>query len=257
MFLFAILLVACAKQPYGNSKKSYKKQLNTYVRELKKQESKNGEAQFLPTVNFNLRKPNLVVIHHTAQNSCHETKTTFTRVQSEVSAHYVICKDGSVIQMLDERLRAWHAGEGSWGISHDVNSASIGIELDNDGNTPFPEEQIESLLSVLKGIDSRWQIPTANYIGHADLAPTRKNDPNIHFPWSTLAENGFGYFYDDNELIAAPSQFDPYLGLRVIGYGLQDTTATIRAFHRRFNNEEKSDTLTYKDKSIVFWLTQQ
>ncbi|MEN9600225.1 MAG: hypothetical protein RL596_2546, partial [Bacteroidota bacterium] len=80
-----------------------------------------------------MRKPSYVIIHHTAQHSTDETLKTFTLPRTQVSAHYVIGKDGVVYQMLNDYLRAWHAGNSRWGNQLDMNSASIGIELDNDG----------------------------------------------------------------------------------------------------------------------------
>ncbi len=97
-------------------------------------------------MNFDLRKPNFVIIHHTAQNGCPETLHTFTIKQSQVSAHYVICKDGTVHHMLNDYLRAWQAGLSKWGNNSDINSSSIGIELDNNGFEYFTDPQIASLL---------------------------------------------------------------------------------------------------------------
>jgi N-acetylmuramoyl-L-alanine amidase len=94
------------------------------------------------TVNFNLRKPNFIIIHHTAQDSLQQTIKTFTVTRTQVSSHYVIADDGSVIQMLNDYLRAWHAGRGSWGKDTDINSSSIGIELDNNGTEVFLKHKL-------------------------------------------------------------------------------------------------------------------
>ena len=98
------------------------------------------------TTNFSLRKPNIVVIHHTAQNSCEQTLYTFSIQRTNVSAHYIICKDGTLHHMLNDNLRAWHAGIGKWGNITDVNSSSIGIELDNNGFEPFAPAQMNTCL---------------------------------------------------------------------------------------------------------------
>jgi N-acetylmuramoyl-L-alanine amidase len=92
-------------------------------------------------VNFNLRKPNFIIIHHTAQDSLQQTIKTFTVTRTQVSSH-VIADDGSVIQMLNDYLRAWHAGRGSWGKDTDINSSSIGIELDNNGTEVFLKHKL-------------------------------------------------------------------------------------------------------------------
>jgi N-acetylmuramoyl-L-alanine amidase len=87
-------------------------------------------------------KPNFIIIHHTAQDSLQQTIKTFTVTRTQVSSHYVIADDGSVIQMLNDYLRAWHAGRGSWGKDTDINSSSIGIELDNNGTEVFLKHKL-------------------------------------------------------------------------------------------------------------------
>ena len=186
------------------------------------------------TTNFNLRKPNFVIIHHTAQDSCGQTLRTFTLTRTQVSAHYVICKDGTIHHMLNDYMRAWHAGVGKWGNDADINSSSIGIELDNNGFETFTDAQMHSLLQLLESLKKKYNIPTANFIGHADIAPTRKNDPNIFFPWKELAQRGFGYWYDDTTNIMLPPAFDELQALRIIGYDIRDTTAALKAFNRHW-----------------------
>lgn len=106
----------------------------------------------------------------------------------EVSAHYLVGQGGQVWQMVDEADRAWHAGAGSWGGCTDVNSASIGIELCNRGDHPFPVAQIEALKELMRGIMQRWDIPASGVIGHSDMAPGRKVDPGAMFPWGALEQ---------------------------------------------------------------------
>ncbi len=110
--------------------------------------------------------------------------------EAEVSAHYLVGGDGRLWQMVPEHLRAWHAGAGAWGAVTDVNSASIGIEIDNDGQAPFPEVQIAALIGLLRGVTRRWRIPPERVIGHSDMAPGRKIDPGPRFPWDRLAAVG-------------------------------------------------------------------
>ena len=123
--------------------------------------------QILPswagTVNFNLRKPNFVILHHTAQKTCDETLKTFTMEKTQVSAHYVICKDGTIYHMLNDYLRAWQAGLGKWGNTTDINSVSIGIEIDNDGFEPFTEPQVNSLIELLGRIKKSYQYPDSKF----------------------------------------------------------------------------------------------
>jgi N-acetylmuramoyl-L-alanine amidase len=203
-----------------------------------------------------MRKTNFVIIHHTAQNSCEQTLQTFTLKQTQVSAHYVICKDGTVHHMLNDYLRAWHAGAGSWGNLTDVNSSSIGIELDNNGFDSFPEMQINSLLNILIALKNQFNIPTANFIGHEDIAPTRKVDPNVHFPWKLLAENGFGLWYDTAGVVL-PSSFNSLEDLRIVGYDIRDSVAAIGAFKRHFLQVDSSNVLTDEDKKVLYSLAKK
>src|SRR5438477_1232059 len=234
--LLMVCCLSCARNPYASSNKMYKKQAKTYseiIRTYPVTDS-NSDPTFIGTTNFNLRKPNFVIIHHTAQNSCAQTLTTFTTQKTQVSAHYVICKDGTIHRMLNDYMRAWHAGIGRWGNDADINSSSIGIELDNNGFEPFTDAQMSSLLRLLAALKKQYNIPAANFIGHADVAPTRKNDPNIFFPWKTLADSGFSYWYDDTTNVVLPSSFNDMQALRIIGYDIKDTTAAIIAFKRHW-----------------------
>ncbi|MFN3848306.1 MAG: N-acetylmuramoyl-L-alanine amidase [Spirosomataceae bacterium] len=258
--LFA--LTACMSGPYKQTNKSYKKQAKQYakvIRQLPKIDSLGvAQANFWAgTTNFSLRKPNIVVIHHTAQKSCEQTLKTFTLERTKVSAHYVICEDGVIHQMLNDYMRAWHGGVGKWGTINDVNSSSIGIELDNDGFEPFSEKQMQSLLNLLTHLKKKYDIPTANFIGHADIAPTRKNDPNVNFDWNLLSKNGFGVWFGDTLNLNIPTDFNPYLGLKSIGYHLKDTSAVIVAFKRKYTKTEGSRILTDADKKILYTLVSQ
>src|SRR5688572_23175302 len=204
-----------------------------------------------------MRKPNFVIIHHTAQNSCDETLLTFTRTQTQVSAHYIICKDGTIHHMLNDYLRAWHAGAGKWGNVTDINSSSIGIELDNNGFEVFPEIQISSLLNLLDALKKQHNIPETNFIGHADIAPSRKVDPNVNFPWKQLAYRGFGVWYDDTTYISVPQDFNTLHALRIIGYDVKDSLAAVQAFKRHFQQQDSSRVITDADKKILYDLSQK
>lgn len=219
-----------------------------YVAEV---EGKRQDLDWVGTVNFNMRKPNFIIIHHTAQDSIEQTLRTFTLERTQVSSHYVIARDGRTYQMLNDYLRAWHAGSGQWGKVTDMNSASIGIELDNNGREPFPPVQINSLLRLLDTLKTEYGIPTQNIIGHSDIAPTRKQDPSVHFPWKTLADNGFGLWYDSN-LITPPSDFNPELALRIIGYNTQDLSAAIKAFKRHYIQSDVRPQWTPYDLKVLY-----
>jgi len=158
--------------------------------------------------------------------------------------------------MLNDYLRAWHAGVSRWGNITDINSSSIGIELDNNGFEPFTGSQIQNLFVVLDTLKKRYNIPVANFIGHADIAPTRKNDPNVSFPWKQLAERGFGYWYDDTTGVVVPDNFSHLQALRIIGYDIRDSTAAIRAFRRHFI-QDTIPGLKDEDKKILYLVSKK
>lgn len=281
-FYYLLLLavfISCGVKPYKTSEKEYDSKLNTFRDVLSNKEpaplpivtktiigidnvytkqlytfrdtlsamspkdlEKGIKTEWIGTVNFNLRKPNFIIIHHTAQDSIQQTIRTFTLARTQVSAHYVIADNGNVVQMLNDYLRAWHAGKGSWGRDTDINSSSIGIELDNNGSEPFSEAQITSLMALLSKLKKQYEILPQNIIGHSDIAPTRKTDPSALFPWKTLAENGFGIWADDT-ILPAPINFDPELGLRIIGYDTKNLPAAIKAFKLHYIQTDTTATL--------------
>lgn len=199
----------------------------------------NPLAQWRGSPNFNERRAQLIVLHHTQMDSVGEALRTLQTANSQgkVSAHYLIGEDGRIYQLVAEDRRAWHAGAGSWGDVSDLNSASIGIELDNDGSEPFAEAQIHSLLRLLADLSKRLGLPRQAILAHGDLAPGRKTDPSVQFPWQRLADAGFG-LWPRAAATAPPAGFDPWVALRLIGYDLRDPGAALAAFHRRFRGNE-------------------
>lgn len=261
ILLSIIIIVGCTPKPYTTTNKVYRKQAKKYATTLKitptivSNDSIKVAENFVGTVNFTMRKPNFVIIHHTAQNSCSETLKTFTTTKREVSAHYVICREGIVYNMLNDYLRAHHAGTSKWGNVIDMNSCSIGIEIDNNGFEPFNDAQINSLISLLGMLKKKYSIATANFIGHSDIAPTRKNDPSILFPWKKLADNGFGIWYDAERQVT-PENFNHITALKIIGYDIKDTTAAIRSFKRHFM-QDSTKKINEADKSVLYNLMQK
>jgi N-acetylmuramoyl-L-alanine amidase len=263
IFIVLIILAGCAYNPYKITNRQYRKQAKTLAKTISRfplppiqSDSIVSPGYFAGTTNFNLRKPNFVILHHTAQASCSLTLRAFTHPPSLVSAHYVICKDGTVHQMLNDYLRAWHAGVAKWGNVTDINSSSIGIELDNMGNEPFTLLQMQSLYVLLDTLKLRYSIPPANFIGHGDIAPTRKNDPNIYFPWRELSERGFGLWYDDTSSIALPEQFDHLQALRMVGYDIKDSIAAFIAFKRHFV-QDTMPVLLEPDKKVLYAVSKK
>jgi N-acetylmuramoyl-L-alanine amidase len=233
----------------------YAKQLHIFKDSISKMGStplQNGiNTEWIGTVNFNLRKPNFIIIHHTAQDSLQQTVKTFTKTETQVSSHYVISDNGKVVQMLNDYLRAWHAGTGSWGKNTDINSSSIGIELDNNGTEPFTELQINSLLALLTKLKKDYNIPTQNIIGHSDIAPTRKKDPSALFPWKILAEKGFG-IWSDELLETAPLDFNVEQGLRIIGYDTKNLSAAVIAFKLHYIQSKVDDIVDENTKNTIY-----
>lgn len=183
--------------------------------------------------NFDVRRPNFVIIHHSSDDTLDEALTTLTSPLRRVSAHYLIGRDGRIVQLVDENARAWHAGKSSWGGQTDMNSASLGIELDNNGDEPFADALIDALLALLADLRQRYHIPIANFIGHADIAPGRKVDPSAAFPWDRLAEQGFGLWCETPQP-AAPPGFDFDLALTALGYDPAAPDAARRAFRLHY-----------------------
>ena len=218
--------------------------------------SHNPMATWVPSPNFEPRRPILIVLHATEQESVEDSLDTLRTANSggPVSAHYLVGDDGRIYQLVDDLDRAWHAGPGRWGTITDVNNASIGIEIDNDGEEPFTPPQIAAVIRLLGDLTERLGIPPTAVIAHADMAPTRKRDPGAKFPWKQLHDAGFG-IWPEGPLVDPPEGFDPWLALRLIGYPLdRDDTpghaATVRAFHRHFRGTE-TDTLDDEDLRIL------
>lgn len=213
-------------------------------------------AEWVGTTNFSMRRPNYVIIHHTAQNSCEQTLKTFTLPRTQVSSHYVICKDGTVHHMLNDLLRGHHAGVSKWGNATDLNSSSIGIEIDNNGFETFTDAQINSLMEILGKLKGAYNIPAANFIGHADIAPGRKVDPNRNFPWQKLAQRGFGLWYDTANIIV-PKDFNPVQALRIIGYDVKNEKNAIQSFKIHFVQNDTTKIINESDKKILLDLMKK
>lgn len=187
-----------------------------------------------PSPNFGPRRmgrvPSLVVLHYTQMAGAEAALDWLCTSQSQVSAHYLIGADGRVWQMVDETMRAWHAGAGSWCGLEDVNSRSIGIELDNPGDQPFAAPLMNALEELLGAILTRWSIPPQGVIAHSDMAPERKSDPGPRFDWRRLALAELSVWPrpgGDGSAPLAPS-------LDRIGYPPVDPALRLAAFRLRF-----------------------
>lgn len=220
---------------------------------------RNPLATWVPSANHNARGPVIIVLHHTDQHSVQQSLDTLRSANSggKVSSHYLIGADGHRYQLVADDRRAWHAGPGRWGSITDLNSASIGIELDNDGDSPFTGAQVQSLIVLLRDLSERLRIPPRQVIGHADLAPSRKQDPSRFFPWQQLAEAGFGVWPREGDGLP-PEGFDAWQALAAFGYPLDDRAAAAGAFHRRFRaRDDLPPELDAEDARILHSLLRQ
>ncbi len=261
IFCTAIFITACSPKPYSETNKSYKKQVKQFATNFKTYPLNDSVGlpfanQFVGTTNLSMRRPNFIVIHHTAQNSCDQTLKTFTLPRTAVSSHYVICREGTVYHMLNDLLRAHHAGVSKWGNATDLNSSSIGIEIDNNGSEPFSEMQMNSLLLLLERLKKTYSIPTANFVGHADVAPGRKVDPSRQFSWKQLADKGFGHWYDTTN-VEVPNDFNALQALRNIGYNTSNTKNAIQSYKIHFTPQDTTNFLTNGDRKILFELSKK
>ena len=140
----------------------------------------------------------MVVLHYTGMPSAEAALQRLCDPRSEVSAHYIVNEDGSILQCVPEARRAWHAGKSFWKGATDINSRSIGVEIVNPGHEhgyqSFPEPQIEAVIALVGDICARHGIQPWMVLGHSDIAPARKEDPGELFPWDRLAAAGIGLY---------------------------------------------------------------
>lgn len=213
-------------------------------------------AEWRGSPNFDERRPNFVIVHYTSEDDAERALAVLSDPLRAVSAHYLVARDGTIYQLVDERDRAWHAGESRWGATTDLNSSSIGIELDNNGTEPFAQAQVSAVLGLLRDVVDRNRIPAENILGHSDVAPRRKIDPGPAFPWRTLALKGFGLWCEP-PYPPAPDSFDAIAGLRAIGYDVADADAAIRAFRLHFAPGDSSGELAAGERALIQCLSQR
>ncbi len=197
-----------------------------------------------PSPNFDARElpVSMIVLHYTGMESAQAAIDRLRDPEAKVSAHYLVDEDGRILQLVDERHRAWHAGRSHWRGVTDVNSASIGIEIVNPGHEfgyrPFPEAQMSSLIPLVADIKERHAITRGNVVGHSDVAPARKQDPGELFNWHALARLRLALPRPTRNLVD-PGWPDAgfMLALERFGYDVNDAEAAVTAFQRRFRPE--------------------
>ncbi|MEZ5693874.1 MAG: N-acetylmuramoyl-L-alanine amidase [Altererythrobacter sp.] len=211
--------------------------------------------------NFNERSLpiSMVVLHYTEMKPVETALERLCDPDASVSAHYLITEEGEVVRLVPEDKRAWHAGLSYWRGHKDVNSASIGIELDHPGHElgyrEFSEAQIDALIPLLHRIVQQYDIPRANVVAHSDVAPARKVDPGELFPWDRLAEYGLCLPRPKIEL-GDPFDNDGafYLALERFGYDITDGHKAVEAFQRRWRPEKIDGEIDGQLRAILFQL---
>ncbi|MEQ9490808.1 MAG: N-acetylmuramoyl-L-alanine amidase [Alphaproteobacteria bacterium] len=199
----------------------------------------------------------MLVLHYTDAPDCETAFRWLCDPQREVSAHYLIDEDGTVFQLVDESKRAWHAGASFWRGETDINSRSIGIEIQNPGHgngyRPFPEPQMQAVIDLCRDITGRYAIPARNILAHSDIAPGRKIDPGELFDWPRLAAAGIGCFPD-----IADGSSDADIGetLAAIGYDPQAEQA-VAAFQRRYRPSAIDNHADAETRALADALLQQ
>lgn len=202
----------------------------------------------------------MVVLHYTEMKPVGAAIERLTDPEAKVSAHYLITEEGGVIRLVPEDKRAWHAGASFWRGIPDVNSASIGIELDHPGHglgyRGFAEAQIDALIPLLARIVKHYDIPRANVVGHSDVAPMRKVDPGELFPWDRLAE--YKLCLPRPACLAAGNPFHNdgsfFLALERFGYDITDQAKAVEAFERRWRPERITGVVDGEVAAILWQL---
>jgi N-acetylmuramoyl-L-alanine amidase len=170
-------------------------------------------------------RPYILLLHYTGMESAERAASWLCTGESRVSCHYLVDEDGAITQMVPEALRAWHAGDSFWAGETDINSASIGIEIQNPGHgldyRPFPEAQMQAVEALSLDIVGRHRIRPEHVLGHSDVAPWRKRDPGEKFDWARLAGVGLGLWVEPTRIEGDA------------GFGLGDDGPEIAALQRR------------------------
>jgi N-acetylmuramoyl-L-alanine amidase len=197
---------------------------------------------------------NTLILHYTGMSDAEKACGWLCDEQSEVSSHYLVDEQGGIVQMVDETARAWHAGLSSWHDEDDINSVSIGIEIQNPGHfagyPDFPSAQMMAVVALCKDIVGRHSIPRRRVLAHSDVAPGRKIDPGEKFDWALLSAHGVGQWVTPEPMTGGSflqegDSGDAVMALQALlkhyGYGIDvngqfdpRTKIVVEAFQRHF-----------------------
>jgi N-acetylmuramoyl-L-alanine amidase len=215
----------------------------------------------IPSPNFDERKSpvSIIVLHYTGMQDAESAIVRLRDPDAKVSSHYLVDEDGTILRLVEEDKRAWHAGKSRWRGMTDINSASVGIELVNPGlefgYRPFPEAQIASLIPLVAEIKERHAITRGNVVGHSDIAPARKEDPGELFPWHQLARLRLALPRPTKNLMD-PGWTDGgfIMALERFGYDVTDQQKAVIAFQRRFRPEHIDGEIDMECRCILLAL---
>ena len=210
---------------------------------------------YSPNFDSNKRKYKQIkflIFHYTGMKKESESIKRLTNIQSEVSSHYLIKKNGDIVVMVPDLYVAWHAGQSFWKTFKSLNRNSIGIEISNPGHENnylnFSKKQVQSIIYLTKSLFKKYKIKSSNVLGHSDIAPFRKKDPGEKFPWRYLAKFGIAKWHSlskkilkENRLkiINTNEEKNFFKNLFKIGYSKKvlNKKTLVSAFQRRFRQE--------------------
>jgi N-acetylmuramoyl-L-alanine amidase len=210
---------------------------------------------YSPNFNSIKRKSNQIkflILHYTGMRKESDAINRLTKIQSEVSSHYLIKKNGVIVVMVPDLYVAWHAGKSSWKSFKSLNKNSIGIEISNPGHNHnyinFSKKQIRSILHLSKLLVKKYKIKSSDVLGHSDIAPFRKKDPGEKFPWKYLAKFGIGKWHsisnktlkeNREKKINIKEEKIFFKNLFKIGYPKKvlNKKTLVRAFQRKFRQD--------------------
>jgi N-acetylmuramoyl-L-alanine amidase len=211
----------------------------------------------LPSPNHDERAEpiDMLILHYTGMETAREAINRLRDPDAQVSAHYVVDEDGTILRLVPEDRRAWHAGVSHWRGNSALNGRSIGVEIVNPGHEfgyrDFPVLQLAAVCDLCLSILARHAIPQRNVVGHSDVAPDRKQDPGERFDWRALAENGVGLWPADAVDLGTTGAIRDAVTLRPVRAALADIgykvtpegpldpalSSVLRAFQRHWRPE--------------------
>ena len=210
---------------------------------------------YSPNFDPNKRKSKQIkflIFHYTGMRKEIDAINRLTNIQSEVSSHYLIKKNGDIVVMVPDLYIAWHAGKSSWKNFKSLNKNSIGIEISNPGHEykylNFSKKQVQSIIYLSKSLLKKYKIKSSNVLGHSDIAPSRKKDPGEKFPWRYMAKFGIAKWYSLSKKILKENRLkiinineekNFFKNLFKIGYSKKvlNKKTLVCAFQRRFRQE--------------------